>query len=51
MKNLLTYWETEEENRKIGGNLPLIDRKRSDNMLLIDRKRGDDVLLIDKKLA
>ena len=27
MKNLLTQWETEEENRKIGGGVPLISRK------------------------
>ena len=26
MKNLLTQWETEEENQKTGGNVPLIDR-------------------------
>ena len=27
MKNLLTQWETEKENRKIGGNVSLIDRE------------------------
>ena len=27
MKNLLTQWKFEEENWKIGGNVPLIDRE------------------------
>ena len=27
MKNLLIQWETEEINRKIIGNIPLIDRE------------------------
>ena len=38
MKNLLTQWETEEENRKISGDMPLIDSKHNGNMLLINRK-------------
>ena len=51
MKNLLTWWETEEKNRKISGNMPLIDRKHSSKVLLIDRKCSENVLLINKELA
>ena len=51
MKNLLTKWETEEENQKTGGNMPLIDRKHSGNMLLINSKYSGDVLFIERKLA
>ena len=49
MKNFLTQWEAEEKNRKIGGNIPLIDRKHSGNMLFIDRERNGNMLLIDKE--
>ena len=62
MKKLLTRWEIEEENRKIGGNVSFIDREYSGNvlfinreysgnLLLIDRKRNGNMLLIDRKLA
>ena len=49
MKNLLTQWETEEENRKIDDNVLLIDREHSGNILLIDSKHSGNVLLIDSK--
>ena len=51
MKNFLTQWETKEKNRKIGGNVQLIDRERSGNMLLIERKCSSNMLLINRKLA
>ena len=51
MKNFLTHWEIEEENRKIGGNVPLIDRKHGGNILFIHRKSGGNVLFIDRELA
>ena len=36
MKNLLTQWETEEENQMTGGKVPLIDRENNGNVPLID---------------
>ena len=51
MKNLLTRWETEEENRKIGRNMLFIDRKHSGNVLLINRERSGNVLLLDREFA
>ena len=51
MKNLLTRWETKKENRKIGGDMPLIEGENSSDVLLIDRKRSGNVLLIDRELA
>ena len=44
MKNLLTQWETEEENRKIGGGVPLINRTPNGGVLFINKKLGGDVL-------
>ena len=38
IKNLLTQEKTEEENQKIGGGVPLIDRELSGNILLINRE-------------
>ena len=49
MKNLLTQWEIEEKNRKIGGKQPLIDREHSGNVLLINSKHGSNILLLDSK--
>ena len=49
MINLLTQWETEEENQKTGDNVPPIDREHNGDMLLIDRKHNGDVLLLDGK--
>ena len=49
MKNLLTQWETEEENRKTGGDVPLIDREHNSNVLLLDGEHRGNVLLIDRK--
>ena len=51
MKNLLTQWETEEENQKTGGNVPLIDREHNGDVLLIDRAPNGDVLLIHRAHA
>ena len=48
MKNLLTQWETEEENQKTGGDVLLIDREYSGNILLLDGKHSGNVLLIDR---
>ena len=48
MKNFLTQWKIEEENWKIGGGVPLIDRIPNSNVLFIDRAFNGDVLLIDR---
>ena len=49
MKNLLTQWETEEENQKTCGNVSPIDREHYGNVLLLDSKHSGDVLLIDRE--
>ena len=49
MKNLLTQWETEKENQKTSGDVPLIDREHNGNVLLLDGKHNGDVLLIGRK--
>ena len=36
MKNFLTQSKIEKKNRKIGGNVSLINKERSSNMLLMD---------------
>ena len=51
MKNLLTQWESEEENQKTGGDVLPIDREHNGNVLLIDREHNGDVLLIDRAPA
>ena len=43
--------ETEEKNRKIGGNMPPIDREYSGNILLIDRECSGNMLLLDREIA
>ena len=48
-KKPLTQWETEEENQKTGGNVPLIDREHNGNILLLDSEHSGDVLLIDRE--
>ena len=48
MKNLLTKWETEEENQKTGGDVSLIDRKHNGNVLLLDGEHSANVLFIDR---
>ena len=50
MKNLLTQWETEEENQKIGGDVPLIDREHNGDLLLLDSKHSGNMLLIGRNL-
>ena len=49
MKNLLTQCKTKEKNPKIGGNVPLIDKKYSGNVLLIDGEHSGNMLFIDSK--
>ena len=49
MKNLLTQWETEEENQKTGIDVPPIDRKHNGDVLLLDGKHSGNVLLIDRE--
>ena len=49
IKNFLTQWETKEKNRKIGGNVPFIDRNHNGNILFIDWKCSDNILLINRK--
>ena len=51
MKNFLTQWETQEDNQKTSGNVPLIDKEYSGDMLLIDSKHNGNMLLIDRKLV
>ena len=41
MKNLLTQWETEEENQKIGGGVLPIDRTSNGGVLFIDAKLAE----------
>ena len=48
MKNLLTQWETEKENQKAGGNMPLIDREHNGDVLLLDGEYSSDVLFIGR---
>ena len=49
MKNLLTQWESEEENQKTGGDVPPIDREHNGDVLLLDGKHSGDVLLIGRE--
>ena len=49
MKNLLTQWESEEENQKTGGNVPPIDREHNGDVLLLDGKHSGNVLLIGRE--
>ena len=49
MKNLITQWETEEENQKTGGNIPPIDKEHNGDILLLDGKHSGDVLIIDRE--
>ena len=49
MKNLLTQWETEEENQKTGGDVPPIDREHNGDVLLLDGEHSGNVLLIDRE--
>ena len=51
MENLPIQWKTEEENRKIGGGMSLIDRELGSNLLLINRELGSNMLFINRKLA
>ena len=41
MKNFLTQGETNEKNQKIGGGVPIIDRKFRGCMMLIDKKLAE----------
>ena len=48
MKNLLNQCETEEENQKTNGNVPLIDKELNGDVLLLDSEHSDGVLLIGR---
>ena len=48
MKNLLTQWETEEENQKTDDNVSLIDKDHNDNVLFLDGEHSSNMLLIDR---
>ena len=50
MKTFLTQWETEEENQKTSGNMPLIDRERNSDILLLNGKYSGDVLFTNRAL-
>ena len=50
MKNLLIQSETEEENQKTDGNVPLINREHNGNVLLLDGKHNGNMLLRDRNL-
>ena len=41
MKNSLTQKETEEENRKSGSGVPLINKELDGNVLLIDKELAE----------
>ena len=50
MKNLLTQWETKEENQKTGADVPLMGREYNGDILLLNGKHSGDVLLIGRNL-